>query len=519
MKSTALIGCIFTLLLCVGKLSAKEYNILDYGAVADTSVVSTKAIQQAIDDCGTNGGGSVLVPSGLFKTGSLFLKSHVNLHLETGAVLYGSKDLNDYQKIKPQYISLRTQEATIQLIYAENLTNVSISGFGTIDGQGAVFKKLSWNDEGITRPHLLRFITCRNVLIENVRLQNSGCWMQHYLACEDLQIRGLKIFNRNNYNNDALDLDGCRNVTVSDLICDSDDDGVTLKSTSPRPCENIAITNCVISSRCNAIKMGTESNGGFRNITISNCVVKPSTIKEPTFYGKPTGSSAITLEIVDGGKMEGISIDNIVVDGTEGPIFIRLGNRARTYQKGLIIDHIGEISDVSISQITVRNGGKTACSITGQPSFPVRNISLSDIQVQTAGGGSLDDFERPVEHLPKDYPESTMFGFLPAYGFYVRYAENIQFRNISFQSMREEARPTYFFEQAENIVMESPKFRNMQGGEIGIYMKETDDVAILNAQVSEPLKTLVRCAAAETSNITIFGSVLPENCQKLEGEK
>ena len=86
----------------------------------------------------------------------------------------------------------------------------------------------------------------------------------------------------NNYNNDGLDLDGCRNVTVSDFISDSDDDGVTLKSTSPRPCENITVTNCVLSSRCNAIKLGTESNGGFRNITISNCVVKPSRVKEPT---------------------------------------------------------------------------------------------------------------------------------------------------------------------------------------------------------------------------------------------
>ena len=104
------------------------------------------------------------------------------MYLESGAVLYGSRNLGDYIEVKPAYVSLRTQEATIQLIYAENATHVSITGYGTIDGQGSSFKKLTTNDEGITRPHLLRFITCTDVLVENVNLRNSGCWMQHYLS-------------------------------------------------------------------------------------------------------------------------------------------------------------------------------------------------------------------------------------------------------------------------------------------------------------------------------------------------
>lgn len=516
MKKLLFFCCFFCLLLFGGKLAAETYDIRDYGAVADTSQLSTAAIQQAIDECNLNGGGRVLIPAGQFKTGSLFLKSGVDFHLESGAVLYGSKDLADYKKVKPQYISLRTQTATIQLIYAENASHVSITGLGTIDGQGVGFKKLSWNDEGITRPHLLRFITCNNVVVENVRLQNSGCWMQHYLACDDVQIRGLKIFNRNNFNNDALDLDGCRNVTVSDLICDSDDDGVTLKSTSLRPCENIAISNCVISSRCNAIKMGTESNGGFRNISISNCVVKPSTIQEPTFFGEPTGSSAITLEIVDGGTMEGIQISNITVDGTEGPIFIRLGNRARSYQEGIEIKHVGEISDVSIRNVRVRNGGKTACSITGQPGHPVRNVILSDIEVETAGGGSSDDFNRPVEYLPKDYPESTMFGLLPAYGLYVRHAENIQLRNCSFTSLNKEERPCYYFEKGSQLTLDGARFNNANGGDFGVYLKNTKQVTVINSLVAEAFSTLVKAETNDDSKPVFQGSILPATCTELE---
>ncbi|MDE6582417.1 MAG: hypothetical protein K2K47_07820, partial [Duncaniella sp.] len=224
-------------------------------------------------------------PAGSYKTGCIFLRGNVTLHLENGATLYGSTDINDYIPVTTDYVSLRTHTPTIQLIYADNADNVAITGEGTIDGRGKAFPKLSWNDEGITRPHLLRMIRCRDVKVEGVTLKNSGCWMQHYLACDRVKISGITVINRNNYNNDALDLDGCHDVTVSDMIADSDDDAITLKSTSPRLCEDIVISNCVVSSHCNAIKLGTESNGGFRNIIIRGLAVKPSADQSSQFFG------------------------------------------------------------------------------------------------------------------------------------------------------------------------------------------------------------------------------------------
>ena len=331
-----------TMLLFLGSMLAAsafaaDYHIRDYGAVSDTTVLSTRAIQQAIDECSQAGGGRVVVPAGSYKIGTLVLKSHVNLHLEKGATLYGSTDLKDYLEMKPNYVSLRTQTTTIQLIYADNVDDVCLDGTGTIDGRGSAFKKLSWNDEGITRPHLLRFINSRDITVKDITLKNSGCWMQHYLACDRLQIRGIKVFNRNNFNNDAIDIDGCHDVTLSDMIADSDDDAITLKSTSPRLCENVTISNCVVSSHCNGIKLGTETNGGFRNISISHCIVKPSYDQSTQFFGDSLkrGTSAISLEIVDGGIMENVHVSDIVVDGTESPIFIRLGNRARGYAEGV----------------------------------------------------------------------------------------------------------------------------------------------------------------------------------------
>lgn len=268
-----LIIFIMSLLFATGLITARDFDICDYGAVSDTTKSSTSAIQKAIDSCHLSGGGRVVVPAGEYKTGSLFLKSNVNLYLEEGATLYGSTEIKDYMTATSSYVSLRTGIPTIQLIYADSVENVSISGRGTIDGRGKAFPKLSWNDEGITRPHLLRIIRGKDISISGVTLRNSGCWMQHYLACDRLRIDGITVFNRNNYNNDALDIDGCHDVVVSNMIADSDDDAITLKSTSPRLCEDVVISNCVVSSHCNAIKLGTETNGGFRNIIIRGIAV------------------------------------------------------------------------------------------------------------------------------------------------------------------------------------------------------------------------------------------------------
>ncbi len=431
------------MLLMTGGVSAADYNIKDYGAVSDTTQLSTVAVQQAIDACSSAGGGRVLVPAGQYKIGTIIMKSHVNLHLQHGATLFGSTDLADYIPVQSDYLSLRTQTTTIQLIYGDNVDDVMISGTGTIDGRGRSFKKLSWNDEGITRPHLLRFINSRDIRIQDITLKNSGCWMQHYLACDRLQIRGIKVFNRNNYNNDAIDIDGCHDVTVSDMIADSDDDAITLKSTSPRLCENVTITNCVVSSHCNGIKLGTETNGGFKNITVSHCIVKPSTDQSSQFFGDKSkrGTSAISLEIVDGGIMENVHVSDILVEGTESPIFIRLGNRARPYAEGIPVEKVGAIRHVRLHDITVHGAGQTGCSITGLPGHPVEDIFLSNILISHAGG--CGHVAAPEDEKEKEYPEATMWGVLPAKGFYVNHARHVVFNGIEVYTDKEDARPLF----------------------------------------------------------------------------
>ena len=399
------------------RAEAADYLIRDYGAVSDTTQLSTEAVQRAIDDCHRAGGGRVVVSAGNYKVGSLVLRSHVNLHLEAGATIYGSTSLADYKPMRSSYVSLRTQTETVQLIYADNVDDVVIDGFGTIDGQGRAFPKLSWNDEGITRPHLLRFIQSRDVVVKDVTLKNSGCWMQHYLACDRLRIEGIKVRNRNNYNNDALDIDGCHDVVVRGMIADSDDDGITLKSTSPRCCENIRIADCVVSSHCNAVKLGTETNGGFRNINISGIVVKPSE------------------------------------DQTESPIFIRLGNRGRGYKEGQVIDNVGKIDGVRLHHIQVRNAGSMGCSITGLPGHPVENVCIDHVTIHHKGGVTEDQMQeiaqRVADEKEKEYPEATMWGNLPAKGFFVRHVRHIRFSDFEVTTIQPDCRPEIVNEDVE----------------------------------------------------------------------
>lgn len=430
---------------------AAVYDITDYGAVSDTTRLSTVALQRAIDECSAAGGGTVLVPAGCYKIGSIMLRSHVTLNLENGATLYGSTDIRDYKPVSTDYVSLRTNTPTVQLICADSVSHVAITGQGTIDGRGKAFPKLSWNDEGITRSHLLRFIQSSDITVSGVTMRNSGCWMQHYLACDRVRIDGITVINRNNYNNDALDLDGCHNVTVSNMVADSDDDAITLKSTSPRLCEDVTISNCVVSSHCNAIKLGTETNGGFRNINIRGIVVKPSADQSTQYFGYPggIGHSAISLEIVDGGIMRNVNVSDITIRGTESPIFIRLADRARAYCPSHPVEGVGSISGVVLHDIIIDEAGPSGSSITGLEGHPVCDIVLHDITVNHAGGQPVT--AAPADEKRAEYPESTMWGILPAQGFWLNHTRNVTLRNIRVAAASPDARPAVVATDSEGL--------------------------------------------------------------------
>lgn len=454
----------FFLFSCVSY--GKEINILSLGAKPDSNSNNTAVIQSAIDQCFLAGGGRVFIPAGKYITGSLHLKSDVELHLESGAVIIGSIDPADY----PQN--------DIALICSHGQKNISVTGMGSINGRGnsEVWQR---GDNAAGRPKIIFFIDCQDVLVEGITLTNAAFWVSDYRGCNYVKINKVKIYSYGNHNNDGMDIDS-RNVVVSDCIVETDDDALCFKShTHDRPCENVAVTNCVLASNCNAIKFGTASHGGFRNISVTDCVIKRPAEDQIRQWHKHlegidsghTVISGIALESVDGGIMDQVKISDIIMEGVQTPIFIKLGDRQRYNEVP------GQLKNVQINNIVARNASLISSSITGFPGHYIDNISISNIQITYRGGGTRKHYEYEPPENEKGYPENRMFGhFLPSYGFFIRHVKNLVLNNIHLSLAETDYRSVIRMEdiedvkisglQADNPASEAPIFEITNGKNI-----------------------------------------------------
>jgi polygalacturonase len=483
------------------------YNVREFGAAGDGHALDTKAIQSAVDKCGKLGG-VVVFSSGTYLTGSIELRSNVELRVQTGATILGSPNIADYFERTPKLQSYNNPFLKHSLFYAEGQSNISITGHGTIDGQGAQFKVLTKEKPAKykNRPYVIRFVECSNVTVSDVTLKNSASWMQHYLACDDVIVRGIRVVNHANLNNDMIDIDGCRNVAVSDCFGDTDDDGITLKSTSERITENVTISNCVLSSHCNAIKAGTESTGGFKNITISNMVVKPSSVATAK-SGKPWGISGISLEVVDGGVMEGVSISNVVIDGSEVPIFVRLGNRGRKHWDGAPQPGVGTMKGISLSHILARNVKSTGCSISGIAGHNIEDVYLEDVRVIFAGGVE-SAISTKMEELADQYPEATMWGNLPSYGFLFRHVQGVRLSNLSIEYEKEDVRPAMMLSDVTDMRIVNAEMMIDARAGAAIVLDKVSGLTISESTVHGIVEAMFRLVGDQNSQISAIGNEL-----------
>jgi hypothetical protein len=428
---------VFFLVPVFQHIAAADYNIKNYGAIPDGKTLSTAFIQKAIDDCSGNGGGRVIVPAGAYLSGSLFLKNNIELHFEAGAIIIGSIDRKDYPVTGGER----------GLVFGINADNVSITGFGEINGNGSAFFN---GDNAPDRPFLILFKNSRKITVSGVTLKNAAFWTFRLLYNDGVIVNGIRIYSHVNYNNDGIDIDS-KNVVVSNCIIDTDDDAMCFKRESAFICENVVVSNCILASNCNFIKMGTASAGGFKNISISNCICRKAAESNFRYWNKNipgvtdpiTGIAGIALEIVDGGSMDKVNISNISMEGVQTPVFIRLGNRNNA---------TGSIKNVIISNINARTYSRIPSSITAIPGFYIENVILKDILVDSKGGAKAGDVDVVVPEKEKAYPENRMFGpGLPAYGLFIRHVKNISLENVQFKLLSVDTRPCLYLEDVEEI--------------------------------------------------------------------
>ena len=382
-----------------GKLATKYiYDVTQYGAVSDTTILSTEGFQKAVDLCAAHGGGTVWVPAGNYLCSTIMLKSNVNLHLDAGATIYASRRIVDYTN-KENKIGAADNNVVEVLIGAYKAENVSITGNGYLncraerigfrrEPQMAVTDSVTGREianailYGVDYqnkfkkvppcPNAINFNECTNVHLRDVQIIESSFWSVHLQWCDRVYIDGIYITSNphNGVNADGLDIDGCSNVMISNCRIDTGDDALCLKTTNlngkTRPCRYISITNCVLTSSSAALKFGTESHADFENITISNCVIREA-------------NRGLNMIIRDGGSARNIIFSNIIIStqrketfwwGNGDPIWFTIQQRGNKPS--------GNIENITLNHIIAH--GQSGIRMEGF-SNQLKNIRLYDVQL------------------------------------------------------------------------------------------------------------------------------------------
>lgn len=435
------------------KFRNEQFPINRYGARADGRTINTKSIQAAIDACHNKGGGTVIVPSGLWISGPIVLRSNVNLHLAENAWLQFTSDRSAYSLVEGNWEgqpAVRNQSP----LSATNAENIAITGKGIIDGNGDAWRAVkkdkltetqwknlvasggllsedgkTWyptekyvngtktKDPGVLkdgktaadfedikdflRPNLLVFTNCKVVLLEGVTFQNSPAWCLHPLLCEDLTVRNVTAKNPwYAQNGDGIDIESCRNVLLEGSVFDVGDDGICIKSGRDaegrkrnRPTENLTVRNCTVYHAHGGFVIGSEMSGGARNIKVSDC----------NFIGTDIGLRFKTTR-GRGGVVEKIAIRNINMKDIVGeailfdmyymakdPVPLAGEKRELPKVEFKTVDETTPVfRDFFISNV-VCNGAAKAIFIRGLPEMNVQNIRLENMVLQATKGIDIQE--------------------------------------------------------------------------------------------------------------------------------
>lgn len=508
------------------KFKPDTFKIEGFGAKPDGITLNTDAINKAINECSSKGGGVVLISNGFWRTGPVKLKSNVNLHLTKNAVLQFSDNFDDYKIIEGNYEG-KPSARNESPIMGTDLVNVAITGLGTIDGNGDAWRMVGkgaltdseWKtkiasggivsddqktwfpsektekahlekssvllQQGVKladfepikdflRPNLVVLTNCKNVLLEGVTFQNSPAWNIHPLMCENLTLRNLFIKNPDYaQNGDGADIESCKNVLIENCVFDVGDDAICIKSGKDEegrkrgiPTENVIIRNNTVYKGHGAFVVGSEMSGGARNIFVYDC----------TFMGTDKGIRFKTTR-GRGGVVENIYIKNInMFDIVDEAIYFDMYYWTKppvaneVMEEFKVTEATPVFKDVFIENI-VCNGAKKGIFVRGIPEMPIKNIHMKNLVLNADIGIEIKD------------------------------AKDVYISNAVFQISK--GKELIYIETSKDIVFDNIKSSQTEGVVFNINGANSSNISIKNSDFPKELKRALFNNGASNNSLAI----------------
>jgi polygalacturonase len=430
----------------IGSAPSPIFDVRDYGATGNGTTDDTVAIQNAINAC-TGTGGSVYLANGTYLSGTLYLQSNMTFFIDISANLKGSLDGNDYPMQSPPTTNNQLLNCRRALLYAVNVTGLTIDGGGTIDGSGTTGQTNGdpWTDPAIKeaqRPISIWTVDSDHVTIQNIYIRLSAMWTIVPMETDDVLIKNVLLNVDIDPNRDGIDPVDCHHVVIQDCTVYTDDDSFCLKTGIRRGVEDIVIRNCFSAhTGANGYKFGTASYGGFADVLIQDC------------YAKHATYAAMVVMSRNGADVNNVNFSRIEFSSCGSAFFVFLGQQPGHPDGD--VDKLGSLNNVHFTDITGTTNQRWGSLITGQiyngTTYPITNLFFTNCNITFTGSRATVP-GNPPEWDSSQYPEANMFGDLPAWGYWMRHVSGVTFTTCTSTVSPSDARPETATDDVSNLL-------------------------------------------------------------------
>lgn len=493
----------------------RTFNIYDFGAKGDGKTLDTKALQDAIDACHNDHGGTVIIPAGIFVIGTVELKSNVTLHISAQGVLLGTADGKQYYASDaiPLHGDSTLEDGNVGLLFAVNAENITIEGEGTIDGQGTQFVSPAQGvppPAGISGPHRpyhLLFYQCKNLSIRNIYLKDSAFHSIRVIQSSYIKVDGIHIHSRVIHNNDGFHFISSQYVHVSKCDIQTQDDACALFGS----CKFITISDSSFSTRWSVFRFG---GGEAENITVSNCIIYQT-------YGCP-----IKIHCSPGSRFENFLFSNIIMNGVTGPIYIGLSDKKRNAEAK---NGPGIVRNISFNNIQAKVVKPIQLPDTQYKSNPkpgeelssiilnaygknhIENISFNNIKISFPGGGTHADAIREFPNIVGEYFQA---GTTPAYALYARNVHGLTVHDVRIEVANQEMRPAIIFDHVNDAAVNGLNVAGDKSAEAVLRFVNSADVLLTAPRLLTVAGTFLKIVGKDSQNIKVDGGDLTKSSKR-----